>query len=126
LIEKWARDHKISWEKRPFHPDDLKSTFFVVAATSLQKTNESVLQETQKRGILCSVAEVSNRCDFYLLLEWLPQVQDPYIKETLVRALSVPSAKPFATPVLIEEFRKAWDQIRVRSPTVATREQRRA
>jgi len=106
LIEKWARDRKISWEKRPFHPDDLKSTFFVVAATSLQKTNESVLQEAQKRGILCSVAEVSNRCDFYLLLEWLPQVQDPYIKETLVRALSVPSAKPFAAPVLIEEFRK--------------------
>src|SRR5260370_10219929 len=106
LVEKWARTRKISWEKRLFHPDDLKSELFVVAATSLQKTNESVLQEAQKRGILCSVAEVSNRCDFYLLLEWLPQVQDPYIKETLVRAVYVPSAKPFAAPVLIEEFRK--------------------
>jgi hypothetical protein len=106
MVEKWARERKIAWERRPFQPDDLKSTFFVVAATSLQKTNESVLQEAQKRGILCSVAEVSNRCDFYLLLEWLPQVQDPYIKETIVRALSVPSARPFAAPALIEEFRR--------------------
>src|SRR5215831_14344718 len=98
LVEKWARARKISWEKRSFHPDDVKSAFFVVAATGLPKTNESVLQAAQKRGILCSIAEVSNRCDFYLLLEWLPQVQDPYIKETIVRALSVPSARPFAAP----------------------------
>ena len=88
-------------------PGDLKSTFFVVAATSLEKTNAQVVQAAKKRGVLCTTAETPNRCDFHLLLEWLPQVQDPYIKETIVRALSVPSARPFAGPVLVEEFRKA-------------------
>ncbi len=107
LVDKWARAKKISWEKRPFQSNDLKSAFFVVAATSSRETNESILQEAQKRGILCTSAEAPSRCDFHLLLEWLPQVQDAYIKETIVRALSVPSAKPFASPVLIEEFRRA-------------------
>jgi len=107
VIEQWARARKISWKKRLFEPGDLKSTFFVVAATSVQKTNELVVQEAGRRGILCTIAEAPNRCDFHLLLEWLPQVQDPYIKETIVRALSVPSAKPFAAPVLIDELRKA-------------------
>jgi hypothetical protein len=107
LVEKWARARKIAWEKRSFQPGDLKSTFFVVAATSLEKTNAQVLQEAKKRRVLCTTAETPNRCDFHLLLEWLPQVQDPYIKETIVRALSVPSARPFAGPVLVEEFRKA-------------------
>jgi hypothetical protein len=107
LVEKLARTRKIAWEKRPFQPEDLKSTFFVVAATSLEKTNAQVIEEARKRGVLCAAAEPPNRCDFHLLLEWLPQVQDPYIKETIVRALSVPSAKPFAASVLVEEFRKA-------------------
>src|SRR5215510_10956691 len=107
LLEKWARARKISWEKREFQPEDLKSVFFVVAATSLEKTNAFVLQEAQKRGILCTASEAPRSCDFHLLLEWLPQVQDAYIKETMVRALSVPSAKPFAAPALVEEFRRA-------------------
>lgn len=107
LVEKWARARKISWEKRCFQPEDLKAVFFVVAATSLDKSNALVMQEARRRGILCTAAEAPNRCNFHLLLEWLPQVEDPYIKETMVRALSVPSAKPFAAPALIEEFRKA-------------------
>jgi hypothetical protein len=107
LLEKLARARKIAWQKRPFQPEDLKSTFFVVAASPLQKTNAQVIEEARKRGILSTTAETPNRCDFHLLLEWLPQVQDSYIKETIVRALSVPSARPFAGPVLVEEFRKA-------------------
>jgi hypothetical protein len=106
LVEKLARARKISWERRAFQREDLKSTFFVVAAASVEKTNSQVIQEAKRRGILCTSAEPQSRCDFHLLLEWLPQIQDAYIKETIVRALSVPSAKPFAAPVLVEEFRK--------------------
>lgn len=107
LLEKLERAGKISWERQLFQPKDLASAEFVLAATSLTKTNEAILQEAKRQGVLCSVAEPPNYCDFYLLVEWLPQVQDPYIKETIVRALSVPSARHFAAPVLIEEFRKA-------------------
>ncbi len=106
-IETWARTRKISWKKRQFHSEDLKSMAFVLAATTLRKTNELIAAKARKRGILCSIAEPLQRFDFYLLLELLPQVQDPYVKETLVKALSVPKARPFAAPVLVEEFRKA-------------------
>ena len=107
LLEKLERAGKICWERREFQPKDLAGAEFVLAATSLTRTNQAVMQEAKKQGVLSSVAEPPNYCDFYLLLEWLPQVQDAYIKETIVRALAVPSAKPFAAPALIEEFRNA-------------------
>lgn len=39
------------------------------------------------------------------LLRWLPQVSDLVVKEQIVRALSVPWARPAAASSLIEEFR---------------------
>jgi hypothetical protein len=42
-----------------------------------------------------------------ILLFWLPQVPSPDSKESIVRALSVPWAKPAAGPVLLGEFEKA-------------------
>lgn len=41
-----------------------------------------------------------------VLLRWLPRVSDPRVKEQVVRALSVPWAKPAASKPMIEEFRK--------------------
>jgi HEAT repeat protein len=41
-----------------------------------------------------------------VLLGWLERVADPKVKGELVRALSVPWAKPAATRPLIEEFRQ--------------------
>lgn len=40
-----------------------------------------------------------------ILLRWLPQITDPIVKEEVVRAMSVPWAKPVATKPLIEQFR---------------------
>lgn len=40
-----------------------------------------------------------------VLLEWLPQVADVKAKGEIVRALSVPWARPIATRPLIDEFR---------------------
>jgi HEAT repeat protein len=40
-----------------------------------------------------------------VLLHWLTQVSDPKVKEEIVRALSVPWAKPGATKPLIDQFR---------------------
>lgn len=39
-----------------------------------------------------------------VLLRWLARVSDPKVKEEIVRALSVPWAKPAATAPLIEQF----------------------
>jgi hypothetical protein len=41
-----------------------------------------------------------------ILLRWLPIIENVDVKEELVRALSVPWAKPVAAPVLIAEFHK--------------------
>ncbi len=40
-----------------------------------------------------------------ILLEWLGRVTDPQVKEELVRALSVPWARPAATAPMIQVFR---------------------
>jgi HEAT repeat protein len=43
-----------------------------------------------------------------ILLRWLPRVENPAIKEAIVRALSVPWARRTEAPVLlVEEFRKS-------------------
>lgn len=44
-----------------------------------------------------------------VLLRWLPRVANRAVKEEIVRALSVPWAKPGAAPALIEEFRRTDD-----------------
>ena len=41
-----------------------------------------------------------------VLLKWLADVNDPKLKDEIVRALSVPWAKPQATVPLIHEFRR--------------------
>jgi len=41
-----------------------------------------------------------------LLIQWLPKVEDPAIKEEIVRCLSVPWVKTAVTAELIQQFRK--------------------
>ena len=41
-----------------------------------------------------------------ILLQWLRRLSSPDAKEGIVRALSVPWAKPTAGPVLVEEFKE--------------------
>lgn len=42
-----------------------------------------------------------------VLLRWLPRATDPKLKGEIVRALTVPWARPAATKPMIEEFRRA-------------------
>ncbi len=44
-----------------------------------------------------------------ILLEWLPWVEDPYLRWAIVSALGVSWARPVAAPALIEEFHRASD-----------------
>jgi hypothetical protein len=41
-----------------------------------------------------------------LLLAWLPRVTNADVKESIVRTLSVPFARPIAARPLVEEFRR--------------------
>ncbi len=45
-----------------------------------------------------------------ILLRWLPLIENVNVKEDIVRALSVPWAKPIAAPTLIYEFRKMQNE----------------
>jgi hypothetical protein len=61
-----------------------------------------------------SVADLFNRKIQYekaipILLSWLTRITDPAVKETVIRALTVPWARPTAAPLLIQEFRRAAD-----------------
>ena len=58
-----------------------------------------------------SVGELRHKCLNYsraiaLLLDWLPRISDPDVKEDIVRTLSVPWARPVAALSLIAEFRR--------------------
>jgi HEAT repeat protein len=46
---------------------------------------------------------------FPILVKWLPKITDLRVKESIVRALSVSWAKPYAVKALIAEFRKTPD-----------------
>lgn len=45
-----------------------------------------------------------------ILLQWLPNMDNLDVKEEIVRALSVPWAKPIAAPAMIAEFKKLQDE----------------
>lgn len=61
-------------------------------------------------------SQVQYRAALPVLIDWLQSVdarvpadERPKVREGLVRALSVPAARPAAAPVMIEEFRRALD-----------------
>jgi precorrin-2 dehydrogenase/sirohydrochlorin ferrochelatase len=64
-VQNWARSKEITWNQRPFQPDDLEGTFLVVAATSSIELHERIFEEATKRGVLCNIVDVPPLCDFY-------------------------------------------------------------
>jgi hypothetical protein len=78
-----------------------------------RRASEPVLADLAAAGFrLEAISDLFNTdCDYRpaipLLLEWVPRVSHPWTKELIIRALSVPAAKPVAAPLLIDEFRRA-------------------
>jgi HEAT repeat protein len=74
---------------------------------------QPVIDELRAQGYpVDAVADLLNKRLRYAdaiptLLRWLPRVKDPAVKEDIVRALSVPWARPAAASPLIHEFVKA-------------------
>lgn len=44
-----------------------------------------------------------------ILVKWLPLIENPSVRMTIVRRLSVPAARGVAAPILLKEFRKIED-----------------
>jgi len=77
-------------------------------------TPEIVTELNAKGFKVRSVADLFNsrmnyRAAIPILLKWLPLVQDVDLKQNIVRALSVPWARPGAAKPLVEEFVPAKD-----------------
>jgi hypothetical protein len=74
-----------------------------------------VVAELRDAGFeIDSIADLHNRRMSYrgaipILLRWLPQIDNPAIKEDIVRSLTVKWAKPQAGPLLVDEFRRVDD-----------------
>jgi len=64
-VRSWAQANTIEWHQRPFHADDLKGMFLVVAATSSTELHERIFKVATQRGVLCNVVDVPPLCDFY-------------------------------------------------------------
>ncbi|HTZ96883.1 MAG TPA: bifunctional precorrin-2 dehydrogenase/sirohydrochlorin ferrochelatase [Terriglobales bacterium] len=64
-VVEWAGSRLIELDRRGFVTDDLKEIYLVVVATSSPIINELIFLEAQKRGILCNVVDVPERCDFF-------------------------------------------------------------
>ena len=81
-------------------------------AESYSRVAEPVLKELMAAGYRVNTigglvqGKTEYRSAVPVLLHWLPRISDFQVKEDIVRALSVPWARPIASPVLIEEFRK--------------------
>lgn len=61
-----------------------------------------------------SIADLYNRRMNYqaavpILLEWLPRIENPVVRESVVRALTVRWARPAAAPVMLGELRRLRD-----------------
>lgn len=75
---------------------------------------EPIINELSKIGFsISTVMDLLNSKKNYksaipILLNWLPKVENPYLKESIVRVLSVPWARGTIAPhLMINEYRKA-------------------
>ncbi len=64
-VDQWAREGKISLERRHFVAGDLEGISLAVVATASRDVNEFIFHEAHRRGILCNVVDVPDLCDFY-------------------------------------------------------------
>ena len=65
-LQAWAAAGEITWEKRPFHPDDLENVTLVFAATNQRTINAQIAQEAKARGLLCNIADAPKEGNFHV------------------------------------------------------------
>lgn len=110
LVARLSTDPQFAIEKEAFDAKrrlEIQHTAMALDPL-LKELNESgfavaSLDELRRSGIVYRAA-------IPILLRWLPLISDSVGKESIVRTLSVPWAKPQAAPILVAEFLKAPDR----------------
>jgi len=64
-IQQLAKQDKLEWINRPFHPDDLDNQFLAIAATNSPQVNAAVYQGCLERNIPCNSVDDIPNCDFF-------------------------------------------------------------
>lgn len=66
VIDKWAQQELIVWERRAFEPADLKGIFLVFIATGDSHINKKIADLCRERGIMVNAVDDPENCDFYV------------------------------------------------------------
>ncbi len=66
VIEKWAEQKLILWERREFEPADLKGICLVFIATGDSHTNKKIADLCREQGIMVNAVDDPENCDFYV------------------------------------------------------------
>ncbi|MEG1060390.1 MAG: NAD(P)-dependent oxidoreductase [Oscillospiraceae bacterium] len=64
-IKKLAKKGTLTLYEREFHPDDLSSSFMVIAATNSRELNHEIGVRAKELGKLVSVADCADECGFF-------------------------------------------------------------
>src|ERR671916_365200 len=93
-LEERAAEGSITWEKRPYRPEDLEGTFMVIAATNDSEVNIGVYEDAERRAMLVNVVDVPPLCNFIL----------PAIVRTGPLAIAISTAG--ASPALAKRMKR--------------------
>jgi precorrin-2 dehydrogenase len=66
VLEEYAREGSIRWERRAFEDSDLDDRFLAIAATNDTDVNISVYEGAERRSMLVNVVDVPPLCNFIL------------------------------------------------------------
>lgn len=66
VLDEWAEQKLIVWERRAFEPADLKGIFLVFIATSDSHTNKKIADLCREQGIMVNAVDDPENCDFYV------------------------------------------------------------
>ena len=61
-----AEHPEVTWQRRPYRPDDLDEHFLVIAATANSDLNRRVYSDAEARSMLVNVVDVPELCNFIL------------------------------------------------------------
>src|SRR3954453_15590691 len=101
----------MSWRRRLRKSDsepELTDEEFV-EDPELERDNRLILSELKESGLVLDdlwelMQDIDYREQVPILVRWLEQTSSMWLKDTIVRALSVPWAEPEATAALLREF----------------------
>ncbi|WP_241607742.1 siroheme synthase CysG [Rosenbergiella australiborealis] len=95
-VNRLAEEKKVTWIDTEYHPEQIDSVFFVIAATDDNALNERVYQDAQRKFKLVNVVDDQARCSFIF-----PSIVD---RSPIIVAISSAGTAPVLARSLREKF----------------------